>query len=82
MMHLKYFESPYCPVCKEVWPRLEARAKRSGTRLEKFNVVKHKDCVEANKYYVRNFPTLVVLNGETVIKVYVGTNVLKWGADA
>jgi thiol-disulfide isomerase/thioredoxin len=78
MTTLLWFEGPWCPVCKQTYPVVYHRAGGAGMKIKKHNVLMHEAMIEANKYMVRNFPTLLVLEDGEVRDMFVGTKVLDW----
>ena len=64
--HLAYFRAPWCGVCHEKAPVVEALARETGLRLEQWDTEEEAGRQEAERRRIKQVPTLALIMGERV----------------
>lgn len=65
-MHLAFFHAPWCQVCHEKAPVVEAIARDAGLPLERFDIEDEAGRAEYERLRMKQIPTLALIFGERV----------------
>lgn len=65
-MHLAFFHAPWCGVCHEKAPLVDALARDARLDLQKFDIETDDGREEAELRRIRQVPTLALVHGERV----------------
>ena len=65
-MHLAYFHAPWCGVCHEKAPVVDAIARDAGLALQQWNIEEAAGRAEYERLRLKQVPTLALIFGERV----------------